>query len=237
MDIPASLAIVALAALIHASFQVSVSVLTLLSGHALGSGKARRNMYRLTTSYLLGAVLITILLVATTSLIMLHTVNASLLISWAIACGLALGIGVAVWLFYYRKGRPGTELWVPRSMADHLQKRSKATKNSAEAFSLGLTGGIAEIIFTIPSLVLAGLSLISLPSQWQLLGMGMYALISSLGLVIIWGLVSGGHSISQIQKWREKNKQFLQFAGGSALIVLSFFVYVSKIAAAMNGAM
>lgn len=237
MDIPASLAIVALAALIHASFQVSVSVLTLLSGHALGSGKARRNMYRLTTSYLLGAVLITILLVATTSLIMLHTVNASLLISWAIACGLALGIGIAVWLFYYRKGRPGTELWVPRSMADHLQKRSQATKNSAEAFSLGLTGGIAEIIFTIPSLVLAGLSLISLPSQWQLLGMGMYALISSLGLVIIWGLVSGGHSISQIQKWREKNKHFLQFAGGSALIVLSFFVYVSKIAAAMNGAM
>ena len=236
MDIPSSLAIVALAALIHASFQLSVSVLTLLSGHAIGAKRSQAKVVRLTWSFIGGVGVMTLLLLSFISLILLHVfgqIDVPLVV-WAIACGLVFGIGVAVWLFYYRKEK-GTKLWVPRPLAEHLSDRSKATKHSAEAFSLGLTSVISELIFIIPSLLISALVLLQLPSEWQLIGLVMYVVISLLGLLIVSTLIGGGHSISKIQKWRETNKWFLQFAAGSALVALGFFVYASKVVAEVSG--
>ena len=71
MDIPVSLAIVALAGLIHASFQLSVSVLTLLSGHTIGSKRSNAKLLRLTTSFVIGAGVMTVLLLSSTSFVML----------------------------------------------------------------------------------------------------------------------------------------------------------------------
>jgi hypothetical protein len=49
-------------------------------------------------------------------------------------------------------------------------------------------------------------------------------------------LIGSGHRLSEIQKWRETNKRFLQFSAGGALVVLGFFVYVCKILAETTGA-
>lgn len=237
MDTLTSLAIIAFAALIHASFQLSVSVLTLLSGHAIGAKKTRARVLRLTTSYTTGAGVMTLLLLSFTSLIFLHVFGAEVpLIVWALVCGLVLGIGIAVWLFYYRRGTDGTELWIPRSFAKFLTNRSKKTHQSAEAFSLGLTSVVAELVFIIPTVAIAALVLIDLPPVWQLAGIGIYTAISLLGLLIVWSLVGNGQSLARIQKWRAANKRFLQFSSGSALVVLGFFVYVSKILTAVTGA-
>lgn len=236
MDIITSLAIVAFAALIHASFQLSVSVLTLLSGHALGAKKARAKVLRMTSSYVTGAGVMTLLLLSFISLAFLHLFGVEVpLLVWAIVCGLVFGIGIAVWLFYYRRNQKGTELWIPRSFANHLTNRSKATHDSAEAFSLGLTSVVAELLFIIPCVTIAALVLIGLPGEWQLVGIGIYTLISLFGLFAVWSLIGSGKSLGAIQKWREHNKRFLQFTGGSALIVLGFFVYVSKIMATALG--
>lgn len=236
MDILTSLAIVGLAALIHASFQVSISVLTLLSGHAIGAKKSNARLLALTSSYMAGAAVMTLLVLSFVALLFLHFFGTAVpLLVWAIVCGLVLGIGIAVWLFYYRKGREGTELWIPRSFALHLHDRSKATHNSAEAFSLGLTTVIAELLFIIPSITIAALVIIDLPGIWQLVGIAIYTAISMLGLLIIWSLIGRGRSLGRIQRWRTENKRFLQFAAGSALIVLGFFVYVSKIMATVAG--
>jgi hypothetical protein len=54
-------------------------------------------------------------------------------------------------------------------------------------------------------------------------------------LFSIWVLVSGGHRMSELQKWRETNKHFLQFASGSALAILGVFVYVCKLMADAAG--
>ncbi len=237
MDIPSSLAIVAFAALIHASFQLSVSVLTLLTSHTIGAKKSRAKLLRLTSNFIIGAICMTLLLVVFTAFVLLHLFGTNVpLLVWALSCGVVLGIGIAVWLFYYRRSKNGTELWIPRAFAKHLINRSKATDSSVEAFSLGLTSVIAEIIFIVPSLVIAALVLIELPSEWQLIGVVLYAAISSLGLVLVWSLIGSGHSLSKLQKWREQNKRFLQFSAGSALVVLGFFVYVSKIVATASGA-
>jgi hypothetical protein len=237
MDVITSLAIVTFAAVIHASFQLSVSVLTLLSGHTIGAKKSRARLLSLTASFVTGTGVMTLLTFSFVSLIFLHLFGVAIpLLAWAIVCGLVFGIGIAVWLFYYRKNRPGTELWIPRAFATYLTRRSKATHHTAEAFGLGLSSVIAESIFILPCLTIAALALIGLPAEWQLLGVGVYAVVSLLGVLIVWVLVGGGTSLSTIQKWRERNKRFLQFSAGSALIVLGFFVYVTKIVATVSGA-
>lgn len=237
MDIITSLAIVAFAALIHASFQLSVGVLSLMSGHALSAKKSRARLLHLTTSYTIGAGVMTMLVLSFVSLIFLHVFRDGVpLLAWALACGLVLGIGIAVWLFYYRRDGKGAELWIPRAFADHLHKRSKATHHGAEAFSLGLTSVMAELLFIIPSLTISALVLLELPGAWQLVGIAVYTLISLMGLFIAWSFIGSGHSLARVQKWRVENKRFLQFAAGGALIVLGFFVYVSKIMTTLSGA-
>lgn len=236
MDIPSSLAIVTLAALIHASFQLSVSVLTLLSSHAIGSKKSHSKITRLTFGFVVGAGVMTLLSLSFVSLVFLHVFGPNTpQWVWAIACGLLIGVGLAVWFFYYRKEK-GTTLWIPRGMARHLSERSKATEHSAEAFSLGLTSIVSELLFIVAPMVISALVLVQLSGLWQLLGIAIYAVVSILPLISVWILIGSGHKISDIQKWRESNKRFLQFSAGGALAVLGFFVYVCKILTDVTGA-
>jgi len=235
MDILSSLFIIGFAALIHASFQLSVSVLTLMSGHAISRKRSHAKLLRLTTGYIAGAKVASLLLVSFVALVLINTVGATPPAAlWAITTGLLVGVGVSVWLFYYRKEK-GTGLWIPRSFARHLEERSRATQNGAESFSLGLSTVFSEIVFIIGLLLVAGLTLITLEPLWQLVGIALYTVVSSLSLLIVWGLIGSGHSLSKIQKWREANKYFLQFVGGAGLIILGFYVYVSYVLAPVSG--
>lgn len=236
MDIPSSLAIVTLAALIHASFQLSVSVLTLLSGHAIGAKRSQAKVARLTFGFVVGAGVMTLLALSFIALVFLHIFGPnSPQIVWAMACGLLIGVGLAVWFFYYRRDR-GTSLWIPRSLARHLSERSKATSHSAEAFSLGLTSVVSELLFIAAPMIISALVLIQLPGMWQLIGIAIYAVVSILPLLSVWVLIGSGHRLSDIQRWRESNKLFLQFSAGGALAILGFFVYVCKILTDVTGA-
>ena len=238
MDIFSSLAVLGLMGLVHASFQLSVGAFTLMSGHAIGAKKSQAKLFRLSAAYIFGMGVMSLLLLSLSVLICIHLFSHGIpLLAWAIGSAIALGIGIAVWLFYYRRQKKGTELWIPRAFASHLTQRSTATRHSVEAFSLGLTTVIAELIFIIPSLILGAFTVLQLPGMWQLAGVGLYTIISLLGVGITWVLVGSGHSMSRIQKWREKNKTFLQFSAGSALIVIGFFVYVNQVVAAMPGAL
>ena len=229
MDIASSLAIVTLAALIHASFQLSVSVLTLLSGHTIGAKHSHARLMRLTFGFVSGAGVMTLLALSFISLVFLHVFGTEApQFVWAIVCGLLIGVGLAVWIFYYRRGK-GTSLWIPRSFARHLSDRSKATKSGVEAFSLGLTTVVSELLFIAAPMIVSALVLVQLPGYWQLIGIAIYAVISLITLFSIWVLIGSGHKLSSIQKWREDNKHFLQFAAGGALTILGFFVYVCKV--------
>ena len=139
---------------------------------------------------------------------------------------------MAIWVFYYRS-KTGTALWVPRPLARMLYGRIKATDYAAESFSLGLTGVLAEIIFIVAPLIAAGYALVQLPQYMQVAGIIVYVLIASAPLLVVAALVGGGHRISRIQKWREQNRRFTQVAAGSALFVLSFYIYVNAVLAPM----
>lgn len=225
-----ALSIVCLAALIHASFQLSISTLTLMSGHALGSGRSHTRLVSLLGGFTAGAATMTTLLICTLGFLLQYFLAGEHVpqVVWAAACGLLFGVGVAVWLFYYRRGK-GTILWLPRQTAEFLTERSKKTRNTGEAFALGLASVFGELLFISAPLLVSVLVLLPLSPDLQLLGIALYVGISLLSLLTVAILVSGGHKLSTIQRWREANKTFLQFAAGSALFILGFYLYVNEV--------
>jgi hypothetical protein len=229
MDIIGSLAVIAFAGLIHASFQLSVSMLTLLSGHAIGAKTAHKRLLRLIGGFMAGVAVMTVLLVSFAALWFESSFKGNVpVLAWAVACGLLLSLGIAVWIFYYRR-EPGTSLWLPRSMARYLTGRTKAARFAAEAFGLGLTSVVAELLFILGPVIMAALVLTRLDPLWQLAGLGIYAFTSLLSLLIVAAIIGSGHSLSGIQRWRENNKGFLQFIAGCGLIILGFYVYVDQV--------
>lgn len=229
MDTLTAFSIIALAALIHASFQLSVSMMTLLSGHAIGKKVAGRRIAHLVFSFLTGTVAMTLLIVSFISFLSISLLrHGAPPIVWSVLAGAMIGMGMVVWIFYYRHGK-GTTLWIPRSLAHFLEDRIAATKSGAEAFSLGLTGVFAEIIFITAPATAAAFALVHLPTNYQIVGVALYALIASLGAIIVAILVGSGHHISEIQQWRARNRRFLQFVAGSSLIILGFYLYVNEV--------
>lgn len=213
----------------HACFQLSVSMLTLINSHAIGAGKRHGVILKLSVSYILGALFSTIGLLATVTYFFTSVISIKpSSIAWIFVCALVFAVGWAVLLFYYRRGK-GTQLWLPRSFVEFATSRAKKTKNAFESFSLGLTMVIAELPFLIAPLVLAGAVLSSLPSLEQSIGLLAYAVAACAPLFIITVMVGGGHKISSIQRWREDNKQFLQWTSGLTLILLAVYLFAINI--------
>ena len=229
MDTLTAFSVITLAALIHASFQLGVSMVTLLSGHAVGKKLAAKRTLRLVGAFLAGTLIMTALVISTLSYIAgIFFNHGATPMAWGTLAFAMIIIGLVVWICYYRRG-PGTLLWVPRGLAKLLSKRIHATQMSAEAFSLGATSVFTELLFTITPAVAAAFAIISLPTSLQLIGAGMYVLIASLSMLLVVAFIGSGHNISRLQRWRETNKRFLQFSGGSALIVLAFFLYINVV--------
>ncbi len=244
MDIWTTFAVLVLAGLIHASFHLSVSVLTLLSGHTLSRERSHLKLVKLTTAFTLGAGTTNMLLFCAIAFILqLFKVDAASPIIWTIIMGLLIGTGVAVWLFYYKKPTKnskveGTQIWIPRDMAKFLNDRARKTRHSAEAFSLGSSSIISELIFIIAPLITAIILSLQLPTpSLQLVGVLVYGLVATFPLLTITVMVSGGKSITDIQIWRENNKYFLQLASSIGLLIMAIFLYayiLSPVVAGVN---
>ena len=110
-----------------------------------------------------------------------------------------------------------------------IHGRIKATEFGSEAYSLGLTSVLIEILFTLAPLTAAAFALVQLPSHYQIVGIIIYGVTSVFPLFMVTLMVGGGKKLSRIQKWREQNKRFIQFAAGSALFVLGFFIYANEV--------
>lgn len=224
-----SLTIIALSALIHTSFQLSVSMLTLLSSHTIGAKRSHARLLGLTNAFSAGVFAMTILILSAIALfVQIATSELDMTVLWIVTCGLLFGLGAAVWIFYYRREQ-GTALWLPRGMARYLSDRTKATKQTGEAFGLGISSVIAELLFIFAPILVASIVLIGLSPALQLFGIALYCFISLLPLLIVNGLIGSGHKISRIQQWREQNKSFLQFIAGGGLVVLGFYLYVDQV--------
>ncbi len=214
---------------VHACFQLSLSMLTVIDSHAIGHGHKHSMILKLSVSYIIGA------LIATTGLVALATYFFHSLLpldtnpfAWIIVCSLAVLVGWLTLLFYYRKTK-GTQLWLSRRLVEALTTRAKHTRTLAGSLSFGLMMVVTELPFLIAPLALAGAVLGTLPPTERVIGVLAYALAAVVPLIIVTVLLGGGHKMSTIQRWREDNKQFLQWTSGITLILLGIYLFAINI--------
>lgn len=231
---PAYLVLVVGALFVHACYQLGVSVLTHMSAHTLSRKASVRRLAWLGTSYSLGAITMTTLL-----LLALVTIpglapdaekTRAMQLFTTLAIGLIPLIGLATVFWYYRRG-DGTQLWLPRPIAGYLLDRSHRTKRGFEAFLLGAGTAIGELPFIIAPLLLVALVIAAQPTATWLGWSVLYGIGASLPLLAITGYITSGHSIARVQRWREQSKTFLQWTSGMALILLTVYVTVLQIGA------
>ncbi len=225
--------LIAVAALINASFALSLSLLTIMSGHALGKQTAHNRLMRLTSGFVLGAFVVIVLLVSFGVMVISLSLPDSSPAFWTIVCGLLAGVGLAAWVFYYRRSK-GTTLWIPRSFAKYLSGRARSSRNPAEAFGLGMSSIISELLFCFAPMLVAAALISQLSDWWPLVAIFGYGLIAVLPQIIVLFMIGGGVSISKIQKWREQNKYFLQFMAGGFLLVLGVYLYVTMVVSGLS---
>lgn len=222
--------IIAGAVFVHACFQLSVSVLTRLSSHTIGTGRSQQKLLGLSLCYILGVI------VATTSVVLGLTAKLDWLASLddglptSLVVSLLPAIGLLVILFYYRRDR-GTKLWLPQPFTDYLMDRAKKTRSGVEASMLGAATVVGELPFILAPAGIIGLlvSLLAPTDTWLFYSLA-YGFAVSLPLLFVALYISSGHKVSAVQKWREQNKLFLQWTSGIALVLLDAFIvsYILK---------
>lgn len=221
-DLTTVMSVVALAALLHASFQLAVSVMTLLSGHALGRGRSHSRLMHLALSYIGGnTLIILLLLVAATYFATTLTVLSPVL--WAVFSSVGIAAGLSVLLFYYRDG--GKTLWIPKPSADFLYERTKKTTRGFEAFGLGIMTGIAELPFIATPMLLVALLLKGDPTIDRAATIMVYTFVATTPLLTVLALIGAGHKVSRLEQWRANNRRFLQLLSGTGLLVISLYAF------------
>ncbi|MDR0398090.1 MAG: hypothetical protein LBH36_02840 [Candidatus Nomurabacteria bacterium] len=229
MDALLNFSIVTLAALIHASFQLSVGCLILLFHHSFATAKTRARNREFVGSYISGAGLTIFLVLSATCYWLVESFGweaPSLLLS--IEAGLLFVLGIILVFFYYR-GSKHTELYLPRGLAKFLTERIKKTSNNHEAFIFGVSSVLGELPFVIVVALVGASGIVALPEDLRPLTVLLYVLISILPLIIISVSLGNSHTVGSIQKWRVRNKTFLKIMAGLGALVLGAYLIVFKL--------
>lgn len=228
MDMLIPFSEVFLAAVIHATLQLGLGALLLLYHASLGK-HVKKQTRNLVDSYIAGAGMLIFLMVAAVAFLMDRFFGKALYTEeLMIVIGMLVALAIAAWAIYYRRGK-STELWLPRTVAKFIDKRAKETNSNTEAFSLGVLTSLAEMPFTLMLFVVAGNSPLELPVMYQPLAVVMYTIITILPLVIMRLAIRRGTTVTDIQRWRVKNKNFLRIITGVGFLVLGAFLFTFEV--------
>lgn len=218
-----------LAALIHASMQLSLGALLLLYHASLGK-HIKKKTRSLVDSYIAGIGTLVFLGLGTVAFIFDRYFNESLYPEeLMIVIGMLVALAIAVWSIYYRRGR-STELWLPRTVARFVDRRAKETNSNTEAFSLGMLTSLAEMPFTLVLIVVAANSMLQMELLQQLIALTLYTIISIIPPIILRLAIRRGKTVVDVQRWRVKNKTFLKVLTGVGFLVLAIFIVAFEVA-------
>lgn len=228
MDMVIPFAEVLLAALIHASMQLSLGALLLLYHASLGK-HIKKKTRDLVDSYITGIGTLVFLGLGAVAFIMDRYFGEALYPEeLLIVIGMLIALAIAVWSIYYRRGR-STELWLPRTVARFIDRRAKETNSTTEAFSLGMLTSLAEMPFTLVLIVVAGNSMMHLNTYGQLVALGVYVIISIIPPIILRLAIRKGRTVVDIQRWRVKYKTFLRILTGIGFLMLGIFIFAFEV--------
>ena len=224
----ASVGTVLLAALVHATLQLSLGSLLLLYHASLGK-HIRIKTRRLASRYVTGVALMTLLVLSAACFIIFTLCRGAMSTAGLSFCiGALVGLAFCAWFLYYRSGR-STELWLPKSVASFINRRAKLTNSNVEAFSLGLLVGFAEMPFTLVLTIVSANSILMLPQIWQVTMLLIYTTVAITPLLVLRIGIRRGQTVVDIQRWRNKNKTFFRILSGAGFLVLAGFLLAFEI--------
>ncbi len=139
----------------------------------------------------------------------LSLINGILL--WGII-GLLISLGLAFFLFYFRRGS-GTELFISRHLASNFEEKAKLVKKPSDAYLLGLISGIPELIFTLPLyfIVFTAITknfIVVTPCSIILM---LFVLLIISPLFFLYTYFRTGNNLANFIKLRTKNKTFFRY--------------------------
>jgi len=224
----ANIAIIALAALVHATLQLGLGCLLLLYHESAGK-HIREQTRNLVGSFISGVGLAVFLLLATACFLVTSIFGGALSAPiLTIAIGILIALAVAMWFLYFRRGDT-TELWLPKVVAGFISNRAKVTSSNTEAFSLGVTTSLAEMPFLAVLLLVAASSILELRPEYQPMTVCFYTIIAIVPLAVMSLIIRSGQNAVDIQKWRVRNKLFLRVVSGFSFLILGGFIFAFKI--------
>ena len=229
MSVFSAFGIIVLAALVHASLQLSLGSLLLIYNSSLGKHVKRKTRV-LASNFILGTSLMILLGLAASAFAILSFFGGSLKIETiSFVIGVLISASILIWTVYYRSGR-STELWLPRSVSRFVGSRAKVTSSRIETFSLGMLTALAEFPFSLVLVFVAASALLTFSPAYQILGIIIYISIAILPLLVCRFCLKKGNTIVDIQRWRVKNQTFLKVISGIGFLVLACFLFAFKLA-------
>lgn len=217
------------AAIVQASFSLSLSVLSLLSGTSLIRHRLKRGHGVLMASYVAGSMVVTAAILTILARIFQITGRSGDGFMLLVLIAALMTAGFAVLLFYYRYDPKGTRLWLPRRFAERLYYTTKRTTTASKSFLLGGSAVLLEMVFIIFPILLAAYIISNLSSTGYYGSIIIYTLVATAPLIALSIAYGRGHKVATIQRWREQNKRFLQIAAGVLMITLSIYLLVYKV--------
>lgn len=225
MNVIISVGILVFAMLIFAFLQLVPGIFLLF--HQYASGKYSKNRSTdLITFFILGVettvalIFLSLLFILGISPAITHAVDNDIF-SW-IMSGVFFAAAIALFMFYYRRGR-GSKLFIPRRLASHYQAKIPTIKTRSDAFVFGLIAGVPELCFTLPVYIIATTTMnqlgLSSPEHAGLIIL--FALAAVLPL-FLFHIFTHTYNFADLIRFRFKHKSFFRFC-------LSFFYFLIAI--------
>ena len=140
--------------------------------------------------------------------------------------GICLAESIAMLLFYFRRGKSTTALFIYRRSAKSLVTHAKNVKSRSDAITLGFISCLPELIFTLPLYIVCTTFLQSESVLPRALVIIISIIVTILPLFIIRFFLHSGHNLAELQRLRVKLKPHFR--------IILFLAYLAATLALIN---
>ena len=228
MNILTGVGILLLSMLIAAFSQLKHGVFLLFLHYT--SGKFKKDKVSILSLFYILGVEIVIAIIFTTIYYMLDSLFAVIpasgqtLFEWIIA-GILIGLGFIFPFCYFKKG-PGTKLFISRNLASQFSLKAKNIKTRSDAFVLGIVSSLPELILIIPLIMISIISITKLdgtPLSRAAIILA-FILLNVVPLFIIQTLFYHHYNLADLERKREKSKNFIRFLISFSYISIAILI-------------
>ncbi len=234
MSILTSLGILVLSVLACSFLQIAPSVFAIFYHYASAKGTKEKTL-DLSSYFLIGSELINGLLIFVLYFIVFEFLNDNpfldlTVFEW-IAAGIVAALGIFIIFFYYRKDKKGTALFIPRKTARSLMVCAKTARKKSDIVMLGIVSGMTELVFSLPIYLITVTEIIRIPGEdfLQPFLLFLFIILTMLPIMTMRGHFWRGKNLAEIERSREKNKNFSKVILGSVYVLLAISIILFRI--------